>query len=294
MPYKDTFFNKKRLIRIRGNYWDITMPKVMGILNLTPDSFFDGGRFTDPGAMMAQVGKMLAEGADFIDIGSYSSRPGADNIDLKEESERLIKALVPIRKKYPEIVLSVDTFRSEVAKIAVKDFDVDIINDISAGSLDEVMIDTIAELQVPYTIMHMRGTPQNMQQQTQYDDLIKEIIYFLGTLTNKLLHRGIKDIIIDPGFGFSKTIDQNFQILYNLDAFKIIEQPLLVGLSRKSMIYKTLETSVENSLTGTTALHMSALERGADILRVHDVKEARQAISLFLKLREQSGKYRNQ
>jgi dihydropteroate synthase len=291
---KDTFFHKKRLIRIKGKYWDFAIPRVMGILNQTPDSFYDGGRFLDPGAMMSQVDRLLDEGADILDIGCYSSRPGAAFVDLDEELSRLSRALGPIRKQYPDSILSVDTFRSAVAQRAVEEYAVDIINDISAGMLDPKMADIIASLQVPYIMMHMQGSPQNMQSLTDYKDLIKEVITFLGMQAEVFKQRGVMDIIIDPGFGFSKTLDQNYQLLSHLDTFKILEYPLLVGISRKSMIYKLLEITPDESLNGTTALQMLALEKGADILRVHDVKEAKQAVRLFLKTKEEGEKYRKQ
>ncbi len=283
---KDTFFTKKRLIRIGRNYWDFNIPKVMGILNLTPDSFYDGGRFTKVDAMLAHVDKMILEGADIIDVGGYSSRPGAENISEKEELSRLSRALEAIRSQYPDIVLSADTFRSSIARIVVEKFKVNIINDISGGQMDPMMMDTIADLQVPYIIMHMQGTPQTMQQNTSYTDLIDDVIRFLGRQAALLTEKGVNDIIIDPGFGFSKTLDQNYQLLSNLDVFRILELPILVGISRKSMIYRLLKTTPDEALNATTALHMTALERGADILRVHDVKEAKEAVQLYLKLRE--------
>jgi dihydropteroate synthase len=291
---KDTFFSKKQLIRIKGKYMDLTIPKIVGILNITPDSFFDGGKYTELDRMIDHVDQMLAEGADIIDVGAYSSRPGAENISPEEELQRLTRALSPIRQKYSEIILSVDTFRSDIARKVVIEFQVDIINDISAGMLDMRMADTVAELQVPYIIMHMRGTPSDMQQHTDYTDVIKEAIQFLGRQAGMLKLKGVNDIIIDPGFGFSKTLDQNFQLLSNLDAFKILEYPLLVGISRKSMVYKTLDISPDEALSGTTALHMTALQKGADLLRVHDVKEAKQAVQLYLKTRQEGDKYRKQ
>lgn len=291
---KDTFFHKKRLIRIKGNYWDFTIPKVMGILNLTPDSFYDGGRYQEPGSIIERVDRMLGEGVDLIDVGGYSSRPGAEHIDIEEELLRLSRALGPIRKKYPDAVLSVDTFRSAVARKTVEEFNVDLINDISGGMMDPQMPETIADLQVPYIMMHMKGSPQNMQRQTDYTDVVKEVIGFLGIRAGIFKEKGVNDIIIDPGFGFGKTLDQNYQLLSELNAFKILEYPLLVGVSRKSMIYKLLNITPDEALDGTIALNMLALERGADILRVHDVKEAKQAIRLFLKTKEEGDKYRKQ
>jgi dihydropteroate synthase len=294
MRDKDTFFHKKRLIRIKGNYWDFSIPRVMGILNLTPDSFYDGGKYLDSDSMMKQVERMIGEGADLIDVGSYSSKPGAEPVTAAEELRRLLPALELIRKKYPDIILSVDTSRAEVARKVIADFTVDIINDISAGTADPQMADTIADLQVPYIMMHMKGTPQNMQKLTDYKDLVREVIAFLGSQTEFFKQKGVNDIIIDPGFGFSKTLDQNYQLLSHLDTFKMLEYPLLVGISRKSMIYKFLEITPDEALNGTIALHMLALERGANMLRVHDVKEAKQAVNLFIKTKEEGKKYLNQ
>jgi dihydropteroate synthase len=285
---KDTFFKKKQFIRIRGKLLDLTTPKIIGILNITPDSFYDGGRYTDKAGLMARIEKMLYEGADIIDIGAYSSRPGAPEVSTEEEMHRLIVALEPIRKKFPEIILSVDTFRSDIARKVIEDYQVDMINDISGGQIDPGMMDTIAEMKIPCIIMHMRGTPQTMQQHTDYDDLIKEVIRFLGKQVSSLLGKGASDILLDPGFGFSKTVEQNYALLANLDAFRILELPIVVGISRKSMIYKFLDIKPDEAMNGTTALHMIALEKGADFLRVHDVKEARQAIKLFVRTREET------
>jgi dihydropteroate synthase len=232
---KDTSFSKKHLVRVRGKYLDLTIPRIMGILNITPDSFYDGGKFLDPRTMIWQVERMLDEGADIIDIGAYSSRPGAEYISTEAELSRLVRTLDIIRKKYPEIILSVDTFRAEIAQKVVKDFQVDIINDISAGMLDPLMTTTIAELQIPYIIMHMRGTPTDMQKHTDYTNVLKEVIQFLGKHASILKLNGINDIIIDPGFGFSKTLDQNFQLLSGLEAFGILEYPLMVGIISRSV-----------------------------------------------------------
>jgi dihydropteroate synthase len=287
---KNTFFRKKHMVRIKGGYLDLTTPKVIGILNVTPDSFYDGGKYNDEDRIIEHVGQMLSEGADVIDVGACSSRPGAGIISPDTEFERLTRALHPIRENYPDIILSVDTFRSDIARKVVSQFEVDIINDISAGQLDPMMTDTISELQVPYIIMHMRGTPSDMQRRTDYENVTKDVIIYLGEQVNLLRLKGINDIIIDPGFGFSKTTDQNYQLLAHLDAFKIIDCPLLIGVSRKSMVYKSLDITPEEALNGTTALHMAALERGANLLRVHDVKEARQAVELFLKMKKEGSK----
>ncbi len=268
-------------------------PKIMGILNITPDSFYDGGRYTDKKSILSKTQILVSEGAEIVDIGAYSSRPGAEHISEKKELQRLTMALEIIRKKYPALILSVDTFRSLIAQKVVKEYDVNIINDISGGMLDKKMHDTMAKLQVPYIIMHMPGTPKNMQSKTIYKDIIQDIIDFLGIQVASLKRKGLNDIIIDPGFGFGKTIEQNYQLLAQLDAFKILECPVLAGISRKSMIYRVLHNTTEDSLTGTVALNMFALTKGADILRVHDVKEAKQTVQLFLKTEEEGKKYLN-
>lgn len=291
---KDTFFVKKHLINCRGRYLDLASPKIMGILNLTPDSFYDGGKYRTLTEIIAHVDNMIEEGADIIDIGAYSSRPGAKHITEKEELARLEHVVESIRTNYPEQILSVDTFRSGIAKKVIKELEIDMINDISAGNLDSKMYDVIAEAQVPYIVMHMPGDPQTMQQRTSYSDLLKDILSFMGEKISLLRSKGIHDIIIDPGIGFGKTIDQNYELLANLQVFEMLEEPLLVGISRKSMIYRTLNISPEEALNGTTALHMHALLAGANILRVHDVKEARQTTELFLKLRMEGIKYTNE
>ena len=253
----------------------------MGILNITPDSFYDGGRYTTKEAILNRVSTLLDEGADFIDVGAYSSRPGAKDISMEEELKRLHFALGIIREKYPEAILSVDTSRANVAKVVVTDYKVAIINDISAGEADPGMFERIAELQVPYILMHMKGTPQNMHLDPSYDNMVKEIFGFFSQKINFLKSLGVNDIIIDPGFGFGKTITHNYQLLNQLDTFKIFELPLMIGLSRKSMIYKVLDTTPEKALNGTTALNILALVNGANILRVHDVAPAVETLRLF-------------
>jgi dihydropteroate synthase len=255
----------------------------MGILNVTPDSFYDGDRFITEVSILNQVEKMLAEGATFIDIGGYSSRPGAENISEKEELNRSVSALKHIVKKFPTAALCIDTFRSEVVRQAVLEGAV-MVNDISAGEQDAKMFSTVAALKVPYVVMHMRGTPQTMKTLTAYDNLIKEITDYFHQKISTLQSLGIHDILIDPGFGFAKTADQNFQILSHLEYYKILNKPILAGLSRKSMIWKTLDTSPADALNGTTALNMTALMKGASILRVHDVKEAVEVVKLFTNL----------
>lgn len=270
-------------INCKGKLIDLSTPKVMGILNITPDSFYDGGRFKDEASILNQVELMLSEGATFIDIGAYSSRPGASHVVEVEELHRIIPIVKLLVKQFPEIILSIDTFRSEVAKQCI-DAGAAMINDISAGKMDENMLETIGKLQVPYVMMHMKGTPQNMQQHTDYDDLIKDIIYyFSGRIAAARSHK-IVDMIIDPGFGFSKTLEQNYELLSHLELLQMLEKPMLVGVSRKSMIYKLLETSSENALNGTTSLNTVALLKGAKILRVHDVKEATQCVNLINQL----------
>lgn len=270
-------------INCKGQLIDISTPKVMGILNVTPDSFHDGGQYKDESSILNQVETMLTEGATFIDVGGYSSRPGADYVTETEELNRVIPVVQLILKHFPETYISVDTFRSEIAKQSI-DAGAALINDISAGQLDEQMIYTAGQLGVPYIMMHMRGNPKTMQAQTDYDDLIKDINFYFAERIAEAHAAKINDIIIDPGFGFAKTIEQNYQLLNQLELLGIVGKPILAGLSRKSMIYKTLDTTSTNALNGTTALHMIALEKGSKILRVHDVKEAMECVTLFNKL----------
>jgi len=263
---------------------DLSDPKVMGIINVTPDSFYRGSRHMQKDSVLEQVEKMKDEGADIIDLGSYSSRPGAEHISEEEEMSRLLPALEQIRKKHPEVILSVDTFRPQVARRVVEDYDVDIINDISGGELGPSMFETVAHLGVPYIMMHMKGTPQNMKERAHYEDMLKEITLYFSSKLDQLRQLGAKDIILDPGFGFGKTIEHNYLLLKRLDELKIFGLPILVGLSRKSMIYKVLDLDPAQSLNGTTVLNTLALFSGANILRVHDVKEAREVIALKDKL----------
>jgi dihydropteroate synthase len=274
MISKDTFFSKKRTLNFRGTLFDLSSPVVMGILNITPDSFYDGGRYTTKTEILKRCENILFEGASIIDIGAYSSRPGAENISEEEELTRLATTLQYIRKEFPESFISVDTFRSGIAQKVVNDFNIQMINDISAGLMDTAMLETIGDLKVPYVMMHMKGTPQNMQQQTSYDHLIRDILRYFAERTEKARQAGIQDLIIDPGFGFSKTAEQSFQLLSGLDEFRILELPLMVGLSRKSSISKAIGSTSEHALAGTIAANTIALLKGADILRVHDVKEA--------------------
>lgn len=255
----------------------------MGVLNVTPDSFYDGGKFHSEEAILTQAEKILSEGATFIDIGGYSSRPGAEDISEKEELSRSIKTIKLISSKFPHAWISIDTFRAEVARQAVLE-GACMINDISAGTLDKNMFVTVAALKVPYVAMHMRGTPQSMKELATYENLVKDLTDYFQQKISVLGGLGVQDIIVDPGIGFAKTIEQNFQVLNHLDYFKILGKPLLVGVSRKSLIWKTLGTEPSRALNGTTALHAIALSKGANILRVHDVREAVEAVKLHLNL----------
>ncbi|MFP4091524.1 MAG: dihydropteroate synthase [Cyclobacteriaceae bacterium] len=260
---------------------DLSHPIVMGILNVTPDSFYDGGRYIqNDSRLLRQAEKMLTEGATILDIGGYSSRPGAEHISTEEEKKRVVNSIDLVSKSFPEAYISVDTFRSEVAREAVA-AGACMINDISGGQLDEQMFDTVAELQLPYVLMHMRGTPQTMKQLTDYDDLMLDLIDYFQKRIAVLREKGVKDIIVDPGFGFAKTIDQNFMLLSRMADLQLLEVPILAGLSRKSMIYRRLDIPVEEALNGTSVLNTMALMNGAGILRVHDVKEAIQTIKLY-------------
>lgn len=261
----------------------MTNPKVMGILNLTPDSFYDGGKYKNERDILEQVEKMLSSGASFVDMGAQSTRPGAEDVSADEECKRLLPVLELVLNKFPEALVSVDTFRAFVAKEAL-DYGTTIINDISAGLIDDAMLDVIAEYKVPYVMMHMKGNPKTMQQNTAYEDLLQEIIYYFSERLSVARSKGISDIIIDPGFGFSKTLEQNYKLLNHLDSLEIIDKPILAGVSRKSMIYKLLGTDAQNALNGTTALNMIALQKGASILRVHDVREAMECIRIHEQL----------
>lgn len=253
----------------------------MGILNITPDSFYAGSRVSEVAAVIKKAEAMLHEGAELLDVGGYSSRPGATDISESEELKRVVPVIEALRKEFPEPILSIDTFRSEVAQSALY-AGADLINDITGG--DTKMYAVAAHTKAPYVMMHMRGTPQTMNQLTQYDDLVREMIDYFHVRLEKLKQAGVKDVLIDPGFGFAKTTAQNFELLSNLDSFRILEKPLLVGLSRKSMIWRTLQTTAEHALNGTSVLNTIALLKGASILRVHDVKAAREAIALTSQL----------
>ena len=267
-------------LNCKGRLLIIDNPLVMGIINATPDSFYGGSRFNGIDGIARQAEKMLADGADIIDIGGQSTRPGSELIPAEEEIKRVVPAIKSVAEKFPKAYISIDTFYSNVAAAAV-DAGACIVNDISAGSMDNKMIETVIALKVPYILMHMNGTPQNMQQNANYDNVIREVLDFFIAKTNELKNAGIIDVIIDPGFGFAKTIDHNFDILKNLSVFKMLDKPLMVGISRKSTIYKTLGINADEALNGTTVLNTIALMNGASILRVHDVKEAKEAITLF-------------
>lgn len=266
----------------KGKLIDLSTPKVMGILNITPNSFYDGGKFIGENQILLQVEKMILEGATFIDIGAYSSKPNAEFVTEKEEIDRILPVLNLILNKFPATIISIDTFRSEVAKICI-DNGASIINDISAGNLDDKMMEVVAKYNVPYIMMHMRGNAQTMQSLTNYDNILKEMLFYFSDKIAKARSLGINDLIIDPGFGFAKTLEQNFEVLQKLELFQILELPILAGVSRKSMIYKTLESNTENALNGTTVLNTIALTKGAKILRVHDVNEAVECVKLFEK-----------
>ena len=267
-------------INCKGQIIDLTTPKIMGILNITPNSFYDGGKYSLEKNAISKVDKMLKEGATFIDIGAYSSKPNAEFVSEEEELKRIIPVVKTLIKEFPETLLSIDTFRSSVAQECINN-GAALINDISAGSLDEKMMEVIASNNVPYIMMHLRGTPQTMQNQTNYENLIKEMILYFSDKISKARNLGIHDLIIDPGFGFSKTTDQNFEILSNLELFKMLDLPILTGISRKSMIYKKIKVQPQEALNGTSVLNTLALTKGCDILRVHDPREAFEVIALL-------------
>ena len=271
--------NKKMTLNCKGNLIDISTPKIMGILNITPNSFYDGGKFKTETDILNHVEKMLLDGATFIDIGAYSSKPKSEFVSETDEISRIIPVVDLVLKHFQNAILSIDTFRSEVAKRCIEN-GAAMINDISAGNLDEKMMPTVAVLNVPYIMMHMKGTPQTMQTLTNYENLIQEILFYFSEKVSLARSFGINDIIIDPGFGFAKTVDQNYEILQKLELFDILELPILAGISRKSMIHKVLETSAQEALNGTTVLNTIALTKGAAILRVHDVKEAMECVKL--------------
>lgn len=277
---KDTLFCVKKSINCGGKIINLSTPVVMGVINITPDSFYDGGRYRNPLDAIKQAERMLHEGATILDMGAASSRPGAALIEPGLEQERLLPALKAVKKQFPEAIISIDTYHSSTARIAIET-GAHIINDISAGRVDPDMFATVAQLQVPYIIMHMQGLPSNMQDNPRYTNLLKEVAMFFAEKTTRLKQLGVHDIIIDPGFGFGKSLEHNYKLLANLDFFAITGLPVLTGLSRKSMINKVLGISPAEALNGTSVLNTLALERGADILRVHDVKAAVEAIKII-------------
>lgn len=280
MEAKDTAFSTNYTLNLGGKLLDLSVPRIMGILNITPDSFYVGSRISNEKELLSRAEQMLAAGADLLDIGGYSSRPGAEDVPEQEERKRIIWAVSAILKAYPEAAISIDTFRASVAEAGIK-AGACLVNDISGGELDAQMFETVARLQVPYILMHMRGTPQNMRTQNEYEDLLKEIIDYFAARLNKLRQIGVKDIIADPGFGFAKNIAQNFLLLHQLRLLEVLDVPILVGVSRKSMIWKSLGISPEEAGNGTTVLNTLALVNGASLLRVHDVRMAAETIKLW-------------
>ena len=277
-----------RYINVNGSLLDLSQPRVMGILNVTPDSFYAGSRTQTEAEIVRRVKQIVSEGAAIIDIGAYSSRPNADNVSAREEMERLRMGLKILFEIQPDAVVSVDTFRADVARMCVEEYGVAIINDIAAGEMDADMFHTVAALNVPYIMMHMQGTPQSMQQHPHYDNLLEEVLLYFARKVQQLRDLGVKDIILDPGFGFGKTIEHNYELLSHLEDFRIFELPLLVGVSRKSMIYRLLDITPQEALNGTTVLDTICLLKGAVILRVHDVKEAVETVRIVQAMRNNS------
>ena len=280
-------------LNLRGHLVKIQRPWVMGIVNVTPDSFFSGSRATDVQTLTERVSQMIDEGADILDLGACSTRPGSEQVSAQGEMERLQWALGIIRRMAPDVILSVDTYRADVARRCVEEWGVDIINDISGGMIDAAMFETVAQLHVPYVLMHMRGTPETMSSLTDYDDVAAEVLEWLARRVDELRQMGVSDVIVDPGFGFAKTMEQNYELMSCLEAFHALEAPLLVGISRKRMIYTPLDCTADDALNGTTVVNTMALERGAHILRVHDVKAAVEAVKLTSLLREQRTNHHN-
>ena len=279
-PASPLLLPRKQSINCNGKLLDLSIPRIMGIVNLTPDSFYVQSRKTQH-SVLETARQMLAEGADILDLGAYSSRPGADDVSPAEEWARLEPALDALRTEFPEAILSVDSFRADIIRRAREQYHIDMANDIAAGQFDPDMFDTVVGLQIPYVMMHMQGQPRTMQQQPSYRDLMREIVAFFSERVAILKAKGLHDLVLDPGFGFGKTLEHNYQLLANLEEFQIFEQPLLVGLSRKSMIYRLLGNTPEQALNGTTVLHTLALQKGAHMLRVHDVAAARECIQLL-------------
>ena len=273
-----------KYINVNGYLMDLEHPRVMGILNVTPDSFYAGSRKQSEEDILQRARQIIEEGGDIIDIGAYSSRPDAKHISTEEETSRLRKALTLLNREMPEVVISVDTFRADIAKMCVEEYGVAIVNDISAGNMDKNMMPTVAKLGVPYVMMHIKGTPQDMQKNPEYDNVLKDVMYYFSEKVQKMRDLGAKDIIIDPGFGFGKTVEHNYILMNKLEEFRIFDLPILVGISRKSMIYRLLSNTPEDALNGTTVLNTISLMKGANILRVHDVKEACEAVKIYCKM----------
>ncbi len=274
-------FSKSLSLNLGGNIMELSTPRIMGIINTTPDSFYPGSRVSNPEAALEKAREMIDQGADILDLGAVSSRPGAEEISEQEELNRLSPVLEILRNNFPDIPLSVDTWRSGVARTLRENFGIQMVNDITAGNFDPEMFTTMAQLGIPYIMMHMQGTPATMQQEPVYENMVDELLQFFAERVYKLRNLGLNDIIIDPGFGFGKTLEQNYQLLRELDLFRMLELPLMAGISRKSMIYKLLESSPEFALNGTTAAHMVALMKGARLLRVHDVAAAKETVKIF-------------
>ena len=282
------FLKRKSTINLSGRIIDLAQPVVMGIINVTPDSFFDGGKYKTEKKVLKRAEEILAQGGSIIDIGAVSTQPGKEGISTKEEIDRLLPAVKAIKKEFPEAAVSIDTYRSWVALKIIEDCGPCIVNDVTGGNFDDHMFETIGKLGVPYILMHMLGTPLKMQENPEYEDIIRDISLFFTERVKQLTKAGVKDVIIDPGFGFGKTVDQNYELLNRLDSFKVFQLPLLVGVSRKSMIYKLLATNPEEALNGTSVINTLALMGGADILRVHDVREAVEAVRILNTIRSTS------
>lgn len=279
------FLKRKSSITLGEGQIDLSIPVVMGIVNVTPDSFFDGGKMEDETVMLKSVEMMVQNGVTVVDVGAVSTRPGAETISTKQELARLLPAVQAIRKNFPDLHISVDTFRSWVAVRVIDEIGPIIVNDISGGSLDSQMFETVGKTGMPYILSHMQGTPQTMQDNPEYEDVVRDIASYFSDKVKKLTRAGVKEIILDPGFGFGKTLDHNYELLNRLDAFKVFQLPVMVGLSRKSMIWKALDVNPETALNGTTVTNTMALLGGADILRVHDVKEAVEAVKIFCEIK---------
>ena len=280
------FLKRKNSINLDGKLIDFSHPMIMGIINVTPDSFYDGGKLTDKDVLLKTVEKMVSEGASFIDVGGISTRPGSKMISTKTELERLLPAVHSIRNNFPEIPISIDTFRSWVAVRIIEEIGPVIVNDISGGTLDSKMFETIGKMNVPYVLTHIQGTPQNMHEDPHYDDVVRDISSWMSIQVKQLTKMGVKDVILDPGFGFGKNIHHNYDLLNRLDSFKVFQLPVMVGLSRKSLVWKKLNIEIGDALNGTTVVNTLALLGGADILRVHDVKEAKQAVEIVNALKQ--------